>query len=278
MNEIKINQEVPEIEAKRQPEHDDLLTTGSLACRSVGADPAEWRRQTLLAKENPAFDVEKLGGDLAIEAVRKVEEDFAKYLIEQIETRMNLEAQVGRGHAIVMSLVSWDYSPPAGLKVYGLIQPEWLRGAARMVYDYCNNGVDGKGPDLKPTLEYWDDGVGRAGGFNIVAHFPPSPDAPRDKDLADLVISQIPARAMLEATQGRGHALLMSIPVSDIDTTNKNFKKDLVTPDMLKGSAKTVFDYCQGGLDGKGADLKPTIEYWDDGKGEHNGFNIVIHW
>lgn len=80
---------------------------------------------------------------------------------------------------------------------------------------------------------------------------------------AELVISQIPHKAEVEATVGRSHAIVMGLNYSDVDG------------DVLNSNATTaqiVWDWC------KKAGLKPNIESWDDGVGVRGGHNIVIHW
>jgi hypothetical protein len=252
---------------------DEALSGAGMPRQLTG--PEEWARLSLQARENPAFEIERLDKPTAEATIRELEKKFADYLISQIDQRRQLEAQVGRGHAIVMSLVLGEIKPPGGIQVYGLAQPEWLVGAARQVWDYCVNGPDGKGPDLKPTLEYWDDGVGKHSGFNIVAHFEPE-KTPVGSDMVSMVLQQIPERAQLEARLGRRHAVIMGIPSTDIDTSHKDWSRDVLTPEMLKGAARDVFEHCKG--ENGAPDLKPTLEYWDDGKGGAGGFNIVIHW
>lgn len=96
---------------------------------------------------------------------KEMEELRAKGIIAQIPHRAKTEAIAGRSHAIVMGIAYSDYNKPRGNNEWNICRPEWLVGAAKIVWDYC------VGANLKPTLEFWHDGVGIKSGFNIVIHW-----------------------------------------------------------------------------------------------------------
>jgi hypothetical protein len=61
-----------------------------------------------------------------------------------------------------MSLKNDDWKEPS----YKNSKPTNLSGVGRLVWEYC------VGAKLNPTLEYWHDGVGINGGYNLVIHWP----------------------------------------------------------------------------------------------------------
>ena len=99
------------------------------------------------------------------EYYHRFQELKADYIIAQIVDRAKREAQAGRNHAILMAVGYDDYDRPRGVRQGGMCEPHWLTGAARIVYQYCQD------TGFKPTLEYWHDGVGVKSGFNIVIHW-----------------------------------------------------------------------------------------------------------
>lgn len=212
---------------------------------------------------------EHLSGDPELEA---------QAIIAQITTRARLESQLGRDYAVLMAIGKKDFDSGPGDKVWNYMAPEWLIGAAQKVWDHCvENSRDPKYAKYQPTLEYWSAEGMLGAGFNIVIHFPPSTavKAVGYEELAETVIGQIPTRALLDAASGKFYSNLMSIPKQDLDTSEYHdfvVGRDLVTPGMLKGEAKKVYDFC------KDKNLHPTIEYWEGENGNSAGYSIVIHW
>ena len=217
----------------------------------------------------------------------------AQMIIDQITTRARLASEVGQRFAVLMSVRIADVAFPAGMeKVYGYIDPEWLTGRARIVWDHVVAKSKGYGPENQPTLEMWDDRNGDCGGFNIVVHFPPSTKVvpAGEENMFQTVISQIPRRAALEALVGRLHTSVMEIREGDERYLEKDpshypagspkkYLQGTAEPYMLKGAAKEVWDFCLANK------LQPTLEYWDvsnsDGAGAakwQSGYSIVIHW
>ena len=224
---------------------------------STEINPQEW-----LAVSNQVF-----------EHMPQDPESQAQFIINQITTRARLESQLGRDYAVLMSLGFEHYESPGPGKILGYMEPEWLRGTAKIVWDHCVKSSENY-PNHQPSLEYWADSQATASGFNIVIHFPPSTKvAPTPyEQLADTVIEQIPTRAMLESLVGRTYSILMGIPKQDIDRQHVEHHEGLISPEMLCGQTKQVFDFCRDN------NLHPTLEYWDDGKGDMSGYNVVIHW
>lgn len=96
------------------------------------------------------------------------DERKAQNVIDQIPGRAEKEAALGRNHAIVMAVKYEDYDRPSHTpegKDWRVCQGDWLKGACKLVWDYC---VDA---ELHPTLEDWHDGVGMNSGHNIVIHW-----------------------------------------------------------------------------------------------------------
>jgi len=104
---------------------------------------------------------------LEVERKRKEEDLKAESIISQIPSRAETEARVGRSHAIVMGLGFGDYDRPLSFDGprWDVCKSEWLKGAARKVYERC------VAENLGPTLEYWYSGDGMNSGFNIVIHW-----------------------------------------------------------------------------------------------------------
>lgn len=96
---------------------------------------------------------------------KRQEEIKAQFIIEQIPSRLEKEATAGRKHAIVMGVGYDDYDRPYNHKNWNECKPFWLKGVARLVFNACLEA------ELRPTIEFWHDGVGVESGFNIVAHF-----------------------------------------------------------------------------------------------------------
>lgn len=89
---------------------------------------------------------------------------------------------------------------------------------------------------------------------------------------AKFIIEQIPARASTEAKAGRYHAIVMSVDKNECGSSTFPEGLCCCDPTLLTGTARFVYDHC----DAEG--FKPTLEYWSDGYGYNDGFNIVIHW
>lgn len=89
----------------------------------------------------------------------------AGLILAQVPHRAKTEARAGRNFAIVMSIKHSDYTQPHENYDYNSCYPVWLTGAARIVFDRCNE------IGLRPTIEFWHDGVGVESGFNIVIHW-----------------------------------------------------------------------------------------------------------
>ena len=96
-------------------------------------------------------------------AHQAVFEAKANYIVSQINGRAMKEAKAGRCHAIVMGL-KWRDSDWHGVGEQG-VTPEILKDVAKLVWNACVTG------GLKPTLEYWHDGMGINSGYNIVVHW-----------------------------------------------------------------------------------------------------------
>lgn len=88
----------------------------------------------------------------------------ADQILAQVPHRAETEARAGRNFAIVMSIKHSDYARPRDNNDYNSCYPAWLTGAARIVFDRCNEA------GLWPTIEFWY-GVGVESGFNIVIHW-----------------------------------------------------------------------------------------------------------
>jgi hypothetical protein len=89
---------------------------------------------------------------------------LASHILAAFPDKCEKEAEQGRSHAIIMGLkYSRDYDSPA---------PNWndlpynkLKGPGALVWNYLSLA------GLKPTIEYWHDGMGMDSGFNIVVHW-----------------------------------------------------------------------------------------------------------
>jgi hypothetical protein len=127
---------------------------------------------SLTAKTSEAIRIGEAAARAKIEhekrmedAKRLQEEAKAGSILAQVPARAEAEAKVGRNHAIIMGMTYGDGSW-TGNTDHNTIQPYQLVGAARLVWEQ----VEAAG--LKPTLDFWHDGVGINGGFNIVIHWP----------------------------------------------------------------------------------------------------------
>lgn len=111
-------------------------------------------KAAVIAKKKEAADQKK----------KLAEEAKAKKIINQIPERANYESQQGRNYAVVMSFKE-DYERPYNENNYNLCKPSWLKGVAKIVYDYCSEA------GFNPTIESWWTGDGMDSGYNIVIHW-----------------------------------------------------------------------------------------------------------
>ena len=186
----------------------------------------------------------------------------ASFIVHQIGIRRAIEKDSGRDFAIVMNVTPDEINSGGGARVKGFLVPAWLRGAAKITFDFC--GEHG----LKPTLEYWDTQDGRYCAHNIVIHFDKSASLPTT-NLTETVLDKLPVRALLEASCGRDHAVIMSFRGNEAQES-----AGVLDPSELKGAEKNVYDHCvQKGWN-------PSIEYWDSVTKDSttSGFNIVVNW
>jgi hypothetical protein len=131
--------------------------------------PEELRKLT-----NQAIDRAKQEREMKIKADYEAElrqdkeaELKAESIIAQIPGRAETEAKAGRSHAVVMGLRYGEYTVLdgkwGGTNARAVINPKGVDGkAALIVWTYCQNA------GLDPKLEYWHDGAGIDGGYNIV--------------------------------------------------------------------------------------------------------------
>jgi hypothetical protein len=97
---------------------------------------------------------------------RREQQLKAQGIIEQIPDRARAEAKNGRDYAVIMGLRNGtDYGIPSNRDRWDALRPEWLKGAAAIVWEHCVYAT------LAPTLDYWHDGQGMDFGFNIVIHW-----------------------------------------------------------------------------------------------------------
>jgi hypothetical protein len=143
------------------------------------ADLAHFREMTIAARLRAIKETEEVRQRADEEKETEQKEQRAKaqlqerldelkalQVIIQIPNRMETEARAGRGHAILMSVGYKDYERPHTKEMnWNMCRAEWLKGACRLVYQHCQES------ELKPTIEFWHDGVGVNSGFNIVIHW-----------------------------------------------------------------------------------------------------------
>lgn len=127
-------------------------------------DVNQLRQLTKSAQEKAAQAAKAVEAQLLAEQQhqREMDELFAQRVIGQILRKCTAEAGEGRNHAIVMSL---KYDRDYHTTFTTTLISEQLRGPAKIVYDYCVTN------NLRPTLEYWHDGVGMHSGYNLVVHW-----------------------------------------------------------------------------------------------------------
>lgn len=127
----------------------------------------ELQRQTAAAIERGREETRKRAEaeELQEKLKQREQELKAEMVIAQIPLRAEQEARAGRNHAIIMSVGFNDYDRPHENMQWSRCDPSWLKGACKLVYQYCVES------QLRPTLDYWHDGVGVESGFNIVIHW-----------------------------------------------------------------------------------------------------------
>lgn len=127
----------------------------------------ELQRQTAEAIRRGQEEAHKRAETEALlEELKRIDQEHkAQMVIAQIQPRAEYESRHGRNHAIIMSVDYKDYDRPPKNREYSKCDPSWLKGVCKLVYQYCI------GSHLRPTLDYWHDGVGVKSGFNIVIHW-----------------------------------------------------------------------------------------------------------
>lgn len=92
-----------------------------------------------------------------------------------------------------------------------------------------------------------------------------------DKAKAQVVIVQIPSVCEEAAGRGEMSAPVMRVERWDVDRPRGEHSR-ICDQNWLKVVPKLVWDFClrEG--------LRPTLEYEDDGVGEKEWFNLVVHW
>ena len=87
--------------------------------------------------------------------------------------------------------------------------------------------------------------------------------------IAEQVLAQVPSKCELEASNGRTHAIVMSLKW---DRDYAFPVGNALTYDKLRGPGALVWNALRE------AELDPVIESWHDGVGMNSGFNIVVKW
>lgn len=254
--------------------------------RAANLDPKllqEVDRAGLLALWKNIWPAEEL------KRLRDDPEFRAEAVLNQITPRARLASQLGMNHAVLYAVHPREIdSGEAGApRVEGLVQPELLVGAAKLVWDHVSIASVGYAPSCQPTLDYWQSGIDNWAGHNIVIHFNTSSKVKTVgfEELAQTAIQQLPYRAVLECMAGRTFASALSFYDGDerfIEKDHTKYPADSeryspgnVKPYMLKGPAKEVWDYCQA------KNMMPTLEYWETTNLEGSvisGFEIIVHW
>lgn len=130
----------------------DLQRLRTLTADAIRNGQEERERQLAAERETAARE-------------RRALELKAQGIIAQIPARAEAEARAGRSYAIIMSLSYDDHTRPRDTKEgWNVCKVEWLKGAARVVYDHCVHA------GLRPTIEFWHDG-GDFSGFNLLIHW-----------------------------------------------------------------------------------------------------------
>jgi len=86
------------------------------------------------------------------------------------------------------------------------------------------------------------------------------------------ILEQIPRRAEEDAKATRKFSIVMSFSYGDYNRPRDEKRNNFCDPLWLNGTAQIVYEHCVL------ANLHPTLEYWHDGVGVNDGFNIVVHW
>lgn len=127
-------------------------------------DIAKLRQLTDAAIQRGKDEAARKLAHITAENERKARQDklFAANVLAQVPDKCEKEAERERSHAVVMGL-KWgrDHDGYNG----NTMTYTQLKGPGAIVW----NNLQEQG--LNPTLEYWHDGVGIEGGFNIVVHW-----------------------------------------------------------------------------------------------------------
>jgi len=129
-------------------------------------DLAQLRQLTEQAIQRGKWKEEKRLVDIKVEDERKVKRDqlFAAAVLSDFPDKCEKEAGRGRSHAIIMGLkYSRDYVYQGNN--FNSIHVELLTGPGAIVWNYLQEA------GLKPSIEYWHDGMGMESGFNILVHW-----------------------------------------------------------------------------------------------------------
>lgn len=128
-------------------------------------DLVQLRQLTEEAIQRGKLKEEKRLADIKAEDERKAKRDqlFAATVLAEFPDKCEKEAGRGRSHAIIMGLkYNRDYVYDGN---YNSLTYDRLTGPGAIVWNYLQEA------GLKPTIEYWHDGMGMDSGFNIVARW-----------------------------------------------------------------------------------------------------------
>lgn len=138
-------------------------------------DLAQLRQLTEQAIQRGKWKEEKRLADIKAEDERKARSDqlFAATVLAEFPDKCEKEAGRGRSHAIIMGLkYNRDYVYDGNFSGFyaransgNSLSYDRLTGPGAIVWNYL------QAAGLKPTIEYWHDGIGMDSGFNIVARW-----------------------------------------------------------------------------------------------------------
>lgn len=121
----------------------------------------ELRKLTSEALEQARIEREQKLARIQERDERKAKENqaFAERVLAQVPDKARKEAKEGRGHVVVMGL-KWgrDHDGYSSNQ----LQYNQLKGPGAIVWNELSKA------GLQPSIEYWHDGVGMDGGFNII--------------------------------------------------------------------------------------------------------------
>jgi len=129
-------------------------------------DLAQLRQLTEQAIQRGKWKEEKRLADIKAEEERKAKRDqlFAATVLAEFPDKCEKEAGRGRSHAIIMGL-KYDRDYTYQGSNFNTLSHDRLTGPGAIVWNYL------QAAGLKPTIEYWHDGMGMDSGFNIVVHW-----------------------------------------------------------------------------------------------------------